>query len=425
MKLTDDEKAMLDGKEGKARQRAMELLVRYGEALGAERLVDTNNVGGYMVAKKHHMDQFGSFDALFSEFNLDSPEVVSFASDKVKVFSCQFETTMDPKFWELQGKPREDYELMLANEEYLARGGVALMCTCTPYLVGNVPIKGEHCAWMESSAVVYINSVLGARTNAEGNSSTTAAMLTGKIPYWGFHLEENRLGTHLIEVECPVENQMEWGLLGYYAGKMVKERVPVINGIKKLPNLIKLKQFGAAAASSGGVEMYHIPGITAEARTVAEAFGSKQPVERLTFGKAEKEWAYEALNTTAKDTQVDFVMFGCPHASLEEIWEICRLLEGKRVHKNTALWIFTPRGLRDIADRNGFTKIIHDAGGVLMSDTCPALGQFIPQGIKVMATNSGKQAHYLPSIKGIQAWYGTTEECIDAAITGQWRGGLK
>ncbi|HWR06315.1 aconitase X catalytic domain-containing protein [Sporomusa sp.] len=425
MRLTDDEKAMLEGKEGLARQKAMNLLVRYGEALGAERLVDTNNVGGYMVAKKQHMMEFGSLDALFSEFNLDSSEVVEFAKDKVKVFSCQFETTMDPDFWEIQGKSSEDYRLMLANEEYLARGGVALMCTCTPYLVGNVPIKGEHCAWMESSAVVYINSVLGARTNAEGNSSATAAMLTGKIPYWGFHIDENRLGTHLIDVECIVESQLEWGLLGYYAGRMVKERVPVINGIKKLPNLIKLKQLGAAAASSGGVEMYHIPGITAEARTVEEAFGKKQPVERLSFGTAERNWAYEALNATGKDTNVDFVMFGCPHASIEEIWEICKLLEGKHIHTNTALWIFTPRGLREIADRNGFTKIIKDAGGVLMSDTCPALGQLIPKGVKVMATNSGKQAHYLPSVMGVQAWYGTTGECVDAAITGRWRGVLK
>jgi predicted aconitase len=415
---------MLDGKQGKSRQRAMDLLVRYGEALGAERLVDTTNVGGFMIAKQAHMKALGSFDALFSEFNLDSPEVVDLQADRVKVFSWQAETTMDPRHWRLQGKSQADFELMQANERYLTGVGVTLMCTCTPYLVGNLPMKGEHCAWMESSAVVYINSVLGARTNAEGNSSATAAMLTGKIPYWGFHIPENRLGSHLIRVECPVESQMDWGLLGYYVGHRVRERVPVVTGPGLRPNLAQLKQFGAAAASSGGVEMYHIPGVTPEAPDVETAFGGRAPVETLVFGEAERRWAYAELNVTARSRDVDFVMFGCPHASIQEIEEICRLLDGRRVKDGTALWIFTPRGLRDVADRSGLTRIVEDAGGVLMTDTCPAFGQFVPAGARVMATNSGKQAHYLPSIMKLETWYGTTAECVDAAVTGRWRGEL-
>ncbi len=150
------------------------------------------------------------------------------------------------------------------------------MSTCTPYQVGNVPVKGEHCAWMESSAVVYINSVLGARSNVEGRESTGAAMLTGKIPYWGYHLDENRLGTDLVEVEWDVQSMMDWGLLGYYIGEVVGERIPVLSGVRYVPNLYRIKHFGASAASSGGVELFHIPGITAEANSLEEAFGKKR-----------------------------------------------------------------------------------------------------------------------------------------------------
>ncbi len=426
MRLTDDEKAMLDGRKGCAIQKAMELLVRYGEALGAEKLVDTNNVCGTMIATnpfiREFAAKFGGLDAVFSEFNLDSSEVVEIPM--VKAFSCQLEQSMDPDHWQTQGVARELYELNKANEEFNARIGIQMMCTCTPYLVGNVPVLGEHCAWMESSAVIYINSVLGARSNVEGRESTGAAMLTGKIPYWGFHLDANRLGTHLVDIDCDIESVSDWGLLGYYVGQMVKEQVPVINGIRKVPNLVKLKHFGAAAASSGGVEMFHITGITPEARSVEEAFGKKQPVATLSFGKVERRLAYDQLNSLAKDTHVDFVMLGCPHASIEQVWEVCKLLKGKRLHDNTELWIFVPRALRELADRNGYTKIISDAGGVLMSDTCPALGQIMPKGTKVVATDSAKQAHYLPSILGVQCWYGSLEDCINAAISGQWGGEL-
>ena len=280
MQLQDDEKAMLDGEEGPAVQKAMELLVRYGEALGAERLVDTNNAGGV----------FGGFgpgtqglseEQIFCEFSLDSREIVQIPT--VKAFSCHFEQSMDPAHWELQGVSREAFEANQRSRSFAARIGFQLINTCAPYLAGNVPVKGEHCAWMESSAVVYCNSVLGARTNTEGRESSTAAMLTGKIPYWGYHIDENRLGTHLVDVEFDVQSTMDWGLLGYYVGEMVQEHVPVLRGIRRTPDLARLKHFGAAAASSGGVEMYHILGVTPEAHSLEIVFGSKKPVETLSW----------------------------------------------------------------------------------------------------------------------------------------------
>jgi hypothetical protein len=195
MRLTEHERAMLDGGHGEAAARAMDLLVRYGEALGAERLVETRNVAGAFNASTPSVRQMAedSLDRVFSELNLDSDDVIEIPH--VAVPTCQLITGIDNDNFATQGVDPELADLQLRSEQYLGKRGINLMCTCTPYQVGNVPVMGEHCAWMESSAVIYANSVLGARTNVEGKESTGAASLTGRIPYWGLHCPENRFAT--------------------------------------------------------------------------------------------------------------------------------------------------------------------------------------------------------------------------------------
>jgi predicted aconitase len=315
--------------------------------------------------------------------------------------------------------------LSSTSEAYAVDHGIKILKTCTPYLAGNVPRRGEHCAWMESSAVIYCNSVLGARTNTEGRESTSAAMLTGKIPDWGFHRDEYRLATHRVDVEVDVESIMDWGMLGYFVGDVVLEHIPVLRGLKLEPDLVRYKHFGAAAASSGGVEMYHIVGMTPEAPTYEAALGPNRPRETFKYGPAERRRTYETLNATAKNPNVDYVMLGCPHAALEQIEEACRLLAGRRISANCDLWIFTSRAVREKADAAGYTKIIRDAGGHVLTDTCSAIGHALPPGTKVAALDSAKQVHYLPAMMNIEAWFGTTADCIDAALTGKWRGELR
>ena len=429
MKLNDAEKAMLDGADGRAVQKAMDLLVRYGEALGAERLVETHNVCGAVTAPspakldlvKARGLEYG-LNAGFSEMNLDSDEVVEVPP--ARVYTCQLIQRFGPDTANLHDGSRELLELQKQSDAFFGARGVHIMATCTPYQVGNVPVRGEHCAWMESSAVVYCNSVLGARTNTEGTESTGAASLTGKIPYWGYHLPENRFGTHLVTVDVPVEDMMDWGLFGYYVGEIVQDEIPVLSGKLSQPDLPKLKHFGAAAASSGGVEMYHIPGVTPEAPSTEAAFASGRPVQTLRYGKQERRLAYENLNSSAKDRKIDFVMLGCPHDSIEQVWQAARLLEGRRLHSGTELWIHTPRAIRELADRSGYTKIVEAAGGHILSDSCPAISRVLPRGTRVVATDSAKQAHYLPAIMGIQLWFGSLKDCIDAALTGVWSGEL-
>ena len=424
MQLTDAEKGMLDGRKGKATQKAMELLVRYAEALGAERFVDTNNVAGVPGSANPFLQNYykdkssNEYDAIFSYFDLDSDELVDVPQALVQ--TCCLQGGADPDHWETLNTKPAVFKMYQEREAFAADHGVKILKTCTPYLAGNTPAKGEHCAWMESSAVVYCNSVLGARTNTEGRESTSAAMLTGKIPDWGFHQTEFRFGTHRIDVEVPVESVMDWGMLGYFVGDAVQERIPVLIGKLGQPDLVRHKHFGAAAASSGGIELYHLVGMTPEAATMEEASGGRKPVEVLTYGRAERQKTYDAINANASDPNVDYVMLGCPHAALEQIGEVCRLLAGRHISANANLWIFTSRAVREQADARGYSKTINDAGGMLMTDTCSAFAQALPPGTKVAALDSAKQAHYLPAIMNIQAWFGSTADCINAALTGRW-----
>ncbi|MFS8197798.1 aconitase X [Streptomyces sp. CWNU-52B] len=425
MKLSPADERMLAGDEGPAVAAALDLLVKYGDLMGAERLIDTDNVCGANLFGPRHSRVLGTTDpaALFSRFSLDLDATVDVPP--FRAHSCQLIGPRDREQWELQGIAPTDATAMDDSERYLAERGVDLLSTCTPYQVGNVPRFGEHCAWMESSAVVYINSVLGARTNTEGRESSAASMLTGRTPYCGYHLDAHRRATHLIEVRHPVVTTEDWNILGYWVGEQVQDAVPVLTGPGLArdaagPTPVRLKQFGAAAASSGDVEMYHLPGVTPEAGTVQEALGGRQPAAVSVFDAAARAATVASLCRTAVDREVDFVMIGCPHASLDQVREVARLLEGRRLADSTALWVFTPGALRTVAEREGYVAVIEQAGGRVLSDTCPAIGQFLPPGTKVFATDSAKQAHYLPAITGVQGWFGSVRTCVTAALEGRW-----
>ena len=428
MILADDEKAMLDGRSGIAKQKAMELLIRYAQALGAERFVNTNNVAGVPGSSTVFLQKYfeehagdGSFEAVFSLYDLDATEVMPVPGAAGNC--CHLQGGMDLNHWSELGMSPEAARHQREDEAALARHGVRIMKTCTPYLAGNLPVKGEHCAWMESSAVVYCNSVIGARTNTEGRESTSAAMLTGKIPDWGFHRDEYRHATHLIEVETPVESVMDWGMLGYFIGDLVQENIPVLTGTIRAADPLRHKHFGAAAASSGGVEMYHIVGITPEADTLEMALGRRKAAVAIKYGAEERRRVYETLNANGHDPNVDYVMLGCPHASLDQFRDVAQMLAGQRI--KTHLWMFTSRAVKATADLSGFTKIIEDAGVIVMTDTCSSIARAVPKGTKVAALDSAKQVHYLPAMTGVEAWFGTTEDCIDAALTGRWSGELR
>lgn len=426
MRLTDDEKRMRDGADGDAVAAAMDLLIRYGDALGADRLVETRNVAGTMTQPspaKAKLVEEGGWAKAYAVINLDCDRDIEIP--RMKVPTCQLQHGFAGDATGLTAYPEASIQLQDDAESYFSDRGVNILATCTPYQVGNLPVRGEHCAWMESSAVVYCNSVLGARTNCEGASSTGAASLTGKIPYWGNHLPENRHATHLVRADVTVEGFQEWGMLGYFVGELVQEARPAVVGRLVQPDLADLKHFGAATATSGGVEMYHLPGVTPEAPTLEAAFGGARLPEPVSYGARERTAVYDALNSRGTSRDVDFVLLGCPHASLDQVAQLAALLEGRRLHGDTELWVMMPRALSSVALRNGYTRTIRAAGGHVLTDSCPAMSKAAPPGTRVFATDSAKQAHYLPAILGIEAWFGTLAECVDAALTGRWSGGLR
>jgi len=427
MQLTDEEKGMRDGAEGDATAAAMDLLIRYGEALGAEHLCRVRNVAGTMTQPspvKHKLVKEGGWAKSYSVINLDTDRDVELP--RMKVPTCQLQSGFGPDSIGIAPYPKENVELQTTGESYFGAHGVNILSTCTPYQVGNLPTRGEHVAWMESSAVVYANSVLGARTNCEGGASTGSASLTGRVPCWGNHKDENRYGTALFDVRTEVSSFQDWGLLGYFVGDQVQEGRPVVTGDGiRLPELADLKHFGAATATAGGVELFHIPGITPEAPTVEAAFGGAAAPEAIAFGEAERRWAYDTLNSQGESDEVDFILLGCPHASLDQLQRIAAALDGKRLHNDTEMWIMTPRALRTIADASGYTEVIERAGAKILTDSCPAMSKAAPDGTRVFASDSAKQVHYLPAILGIEGWFGTLEDCVDAAVTGRWRGELR
>jgi predicted aconitase len=421
MKLTVDEVDMLRGKQGKAKQKAMEFLLRYGEALGAEQFADTNNVTLCICPEMESlrritpaldMDEYISKDSLFSDETL--------VIDKLKAFTTSNATYRDYAYPELQKGGKDACDAAYIGEKYCQRIGIVTLNSCVPYQCGNIPTKGEHCAWTESSAIAYCNSIIGAKTNIEGSHSAFASAITGKTPLAGLHLDENRKGTIIVQVDIEMDDVLNWGLLGYYAGLQAGLEIPVYTNIKNIPDLFMLMSLGAAGMSSGTIALFHIPGITPEAATLDMATGNGKNISVISYGREERKKTHEIFNRSAKD-DVDVVVLGCPHYSLERIAAVAGLLEGKKVHESVELYITVGRMQKAIADRAGYSGIIKNAGGVLLEDSCGTHLDIDPS--KSTASDSAKMLHYLPRMTGVHdTFLGTLKECVTAAIMGKWTG---
>jgi predicted aconitase len=413
MFLTDDETQMLNGGKGPAVQKAMQILVALGESFGAERLVEVNNV---------HMA--GSSVLVAEEAGTRFVEDIRKQGGKFVTRVTTNPTAVDQTQWKEIGIPESDSILQVRLTDAYAGMGANTCNTCIPYLTGNTPRFGEHMAWGESSAVVFANSVCGARTNREGGPSGLATALTGRTPMYGFHLKENRYGNFLIKVETSLRDMTDYGTLGYFAGKIAGQDTPVFTGIPGSPTLEELKALSASLAASGSVSMFHAVGVTPEAPTLEDAFGGREPAKVIVFGDAEKQEAENALNKEPSD-HVDWVLIGCPNASVQEIREVAEALEGKKVHKDVSLWVTTAVPMYAMAENLGYIETIKKAGGIVVRETCPFLARsrvIAPnKGYKTLTTNSAKMAFYAPGQFGLPAHYGNLERVMQAVINGVWR----
>jgi len=397
MELTSQEQAMLDGKEGYAVRKSMEILVALGEIFGAKNLI---NIGSVQVAgvSYHNLGDAGL--EFLNTLAIDG---------KVKVLTTLNPAGMDLENWPNLGISPEFAEKQNLVIDAFKRMGIVISCTCTPYLIGNLPLYGEHVAWSESSAVTFANSVLGARTNREGGPSALAAAFVGKTPNYGLHLDENRVPDIHVQVNAELPKLSDWGALGYAIGKKAENKIPYITGIKTA-DLDSLKSFCASVVTYGAKPIFYMKGVTPGAEV------QKEPKETVIIDQGDLKIAYDAINDDVHN--IELVCLGCPHCSIKEISEIATLLEGRKVAEGTELWVATSRTAKQLADKRGYTATIEGAGGKFACDTCmavaPLKGRF-----QSLATTSAKGCFYSRQ-NLMKTKMGSIEECIDAAVTGTW-----
>lgn len=374
MHLTKEEEKILSGKKGEVMERMFRLLVRLGEIYNADKMIPVGSVQVAGVSYKSIGDPGTEF-----------LEDLASNGAKVKVLTYLNPAGMDLENWEDLGFPKDFAKNQLRIMDAFRQMGIVVTSTCTPYLAGNLPRFREHIAWSESSAVSFSNSVIGARTNREGGPSALAAAICGVTPNYGLHLWENRQPAVRVKVDADIVYNSDYGALGWYVGKQVKNKIPYFTGIKDA-NTDQLKALGAAMAASGAVALYHVEGLTPEADLV-----EKKGLETVNVGKNDIKETYNKLNTGKKP---DIVIFGCPHASLREIAALADRLEGKRLKK--PVWICTSRMIKEAAGRMGYNEIIAKAGGSIVADTCMVVSPIEEMGYKTTGVDSGKAANYLP-----------------------------
>ena len=393
MELTGEAKEFLEGKHGKAARKSMYILSKLGEIYGAKELVDVTSV---QIAGVSYSNLGEAGLQYLSELADDG---------RVRVLTTLNPAGNDIENWQALGISEEFQQNQKRVIDAFSKMGIITTCTCTPYLVGNVPHYGQHIAWAESSAVCYSNSVLGARTNREGGPSALAAALTGMTAKYGYHLSENRQPVIRVDVKADIEDTYKFGALGKVLGEKNGNKVCYINGIDKA-SVEELKSFCASIATYGGVALFHMENVTPEAAEV------KIPSESMTVTEENIQEAVKSLFVDA--SEIDFVSIGCPHCSIKEIAALANLLEGKKVKKET--WITTARPTKEVADRMGYTKIIEEAGAKFACDTCcvvaPIKGRF-----KGLATDSAKGCYYGSSRNKFQVALQSVEKAIEIALT--------
>ncbi|SMB92241.1 predicted aconitase subunit 1 [Thermanaeromonas toyohensis ToBE] len=409
MYLTDEEKAMLDGNEGEAVKLAMEILVTAGESLGAQRLIPVSSAHIVLAMYK------SIYDA-----GVEVCEKFAALGGKFKIPTTLDPCGMDTENWEEFKTPHEYASKQIRVMKAYKEMGAIPVWTCTPYFTGNLPRFGEHVAWTESSAVAFINSVLGARSNRETAVLDICAGLTGRVPEHGLHLDENRKGEVLIHLQLGNRALASWEypVLGYYLGKTLGSQIGVVEGMKGHPSNDDLKAMMAAAAASGSLALIHIVGITPEAPTTKIAFGGRPISSELEVTEDILAKTREEMCT--KDTgNIDLVAVGCPHYSIGEIERVVRLLHGRRIHPNTEFWVYTNKNTAVMAERMGFRQALKESGVRLVLETCMLISPIETWGFKTIMTDSGKCAYYAPMQCKADVIFGSIEECVESAVSGR------
>lgn len=404
--LTEQEQSIAAGDDGAAM--AMRIVTEAGRLMGAPRLIPIRSA--HIDGALYH----GDSGTLFAERLVAGGARVSVRA------------TLNVGALDLMGctrvrmKPAERGMARRMMDAYTAMGCEASW-TCAPYQAGHRPEQGTDVAWGESNAVVFCNSVLGARTNRYGDFLDIACAIAGRAPDYGLHRAENRLATVVFDVsglpDAFVNSEIAWPVLGSLYGREIGTAVGVLTGIARHPGEDALKAFGAAAASSGSVGLFHIAGVTPEAKDVEEALGGGMAEATIRVTPSMIADAKARLSTAERPDRIDAVAVGSPHLSLDELARLEALVAGRRL----AVPLYACTGRHVLSALDGDRRMaLEQAGVVLVADTCVVVTPIMPElEAGVLMTNSGKFAHYAPGNTGYAVLYGSLAECVESAVQGK------
>ncbi len=408
MRLIEQDRAMLAGDEGAAAAFAMALLCRFADAVGAEALLpcESAHIDGCL----HH-----------GQVSLDFVERLVSLGGRVRVPTTLNVGSIDlihPGLFRGSATLKsEGRRLMEAHVELGCRPSF----TCAPYQSGHRPPLGAQIAWAESNAIVFANSVLGARTERYGDFIDLACAITGRVPDWGLHGDAARLATVLVELDIDAGNWPDRSALGVAVGHALGHHaggaVAAIDGLPADMGEDALKALGAVAASTGAVALFHAIGITPEAPDRATAFGGRAPARILRHSDADLREILARLSTVPDGTPLSAVSLGTPHFSVAEFAGLVPLLDGGRFAID--VYVNTSRATLRVLEERGWRERLEAAGVTLVIDTCTYVTAVMRDLSGAVMTNSGKWAHYAPGNLGIEVAFGSLADCVASARAGR------
>jgi predicted aconitase len=368
----------------------MKILVRLGDLFKADKLIPISSAHVSGVSYK-----------TLGDAPIEFLKALADAGARARVKTTLNPQSFDPEYL---GKklPKRLRDRQLNVLKQFERMQLTPSLTCTPYYLGQ-PGRGSHLAWAESSAVVYANSLLGAWTNREGGPSALAAAIIGKTPEYGMHKPENRKPKVLVSLEAQLANEAEFGALGICLGRILGDRIPTVSGLQDTSK-DRLKQFSAALGTTGMASMF-------EYRSRSE----HRTNEKITVETKEIRNTIETLSTSPT-SKPDLVFTGCPHCSLNEIKQIAKLVEGKKVRKGTELWVCTSRYVKENA--KNYVRKIESTGAHVLADVCTVVSWTETLGIDTIMTNSAKTAYYAPTLNKAETILAPLTQCLNTVFKG-------
>lgn len=399
---------MLSGDEGAGAQFALEIVTEFGEAVGARRL---------MPITCAHIDS-----CLYQgQSGLDFADRLLDGKAHVRVPSTLNVGAVDLLHPGLNRGDRQSVDSGRRLMNAYVRMGCRPTWTCAPYQLPSRPQFGEQVAWAESNAIVFVNSVVGARTERYGDFIDICAAITGRVPEHGLHLTENRRAEVVFDISGLgpqwLTSELFWPLLGFVVGARTGSRIPAVVGARFGVSEDALKAFGAAAASSGAVALFHVVGVTPEAPTLDVALQGREPAEVIHVRAAMLKQARAEL-TSSRAGELVAISVGTPHFSITEFEKLVGLVDGKKRDARVEFYVSTSRDTIRELKRRGWYEDLERFGVELVADTCTYLKPIMRNSAGTVMTNSAKWAYYAPGNLGYEVFLGSLADCVASATTG-------